>query len=315
MKVLFVRFSSLGDIILTTGIIRKFKEMFPDAQADVLTYDRFADVFGGLGFVNRVISYDKSKGLKGYFALVQKEMDEYDHIFDLHVKPLSMLLRFASPADYHRYIKDSASRRRYVKSRKKTPRLMMHVTQKYFEPVAEAFSVEMPSMEELRPTLPSDAEQIKGRILIHPFASKYTKTYPYMRELAEFLIKEGFTPVFVGDGDAPKVEGAVYKTGKTSLKELFETVSSAEAVITTDSGPLHIATAMKKPTVAIFGSTTEHFGFYPRYEGVTVIENNDLGCRPCHVHGLDACPKGHFDCMKKITPEIIVNTLKGLISR
>lgn len=313
MRVLFVRFSSLGDVVLTTGAIKKFKEFFPDAQADVLTYSSFADVFGGLDFIGRVITYDKRTGLKGYFGLVQKELDEYDHIFDLHGKALSMLLRFASPADYHRYVKDSAARRSFVKTGKTSERLMLHVTQKYFEPVAEAFGLEMPSIEELRPVMPAGAEQIKGRILIHPFASKYTKTYPYMRELAELLVKEGFTPVFAGDGDAPKVEGAVYKTGKTSLKELFVAVSSAEAVISTDSGPLHIACAMNKPTVAVFGSTTKEFGFYPGYEHTKVIENKELSCRPCHVHGLDSCPKGHFDCMTKITQESVLEALKSVL--
>ena len=312
MKLLFVRFSSLGDIVLTTGVIRKFKEAFPDAQADVLTYCRFREVFDGLDFIHKVYCCDKSDGLKAYFNLVQKELDEYDHIIDLHGKLRSWVLKYTSPADYHRYIKDSAARRRYVKTRKDDPRLNLHVVEKYFEPLAQTFNMPMPELEQLRPVLFSEKQPTKGQILIHPFASRYTKTYPYMKELAEMLVDKGYTPVFAGDGEAPQVNGAVDKTGKTGLRELFDTIASCEAVITTDSGPMHIAVGLKKPTIAIFGSTTKQFGFYPDFSGVKVMENNDIDCRPCDVHGLTACPKGHFDCMKSISPESIVSTLSDL---
>ncbi len=309
MKLLFVRFSALGDIVLTTGVIRKFKELFPDAQADVLTYCRFREVFDGLDFINKVYCYDKSNGLKSYFGLIQNELDEYDHIIDLHSKPLSMLLRFTSPAQYHRYLKDSSARRKYVKSRKENPRLGMHVTLKYFEPLAKAFGVDMPEPEELRPVLFSGKTPEKRHILIHPFASKATKTYPYIKELAELLKQRGYTPVFAGDGHVPEVDGAIDKTGKTSIRELFDTTASCEAVITTDSGPMHIAVALNRPTVAIFGSTTRHFGFFPEFSGVKVIENNDIKCRPCHIHGLDSCPEGHFKCMRDLPPEMIISAL------
>lgn len=315
MKVLFVRFSSLGDIILTTGVIKKFKELFPDAEADVLTYARFKEVFDGLPFINRVLCHDKKDGLLSYFNLIQKEADDYDHIIDLHGKPLSLMLRFMSQAQYHRYIKDSSDRRRYVKTKKETERLKLHVTQKYFETLIKPFNLQMPELEELRPVLFSDAPVKKGKILIHPFASKYTKTYPHMKELGELLVREGFTPVFAGDGEAPSVQGAVYKTGKTSIRELFDAVQSCEAVISTDSGPMHIAAALNKPTIGIFGSTTRQFGFFPLFKDIVVMEDNSVECRPCHVHGLDACPKGHFKCMNNITPDSVAKTLKDLLLR
>lgn len=195
MKVLFVRFSSLGDIILTTGVIRKFKELFPDAQADVLTYSPYGDVFKGLPFVSRVLEHNKKDGLIAYFNLIQRETEDYDHVFDLHGKLLSMFLRFHAQADYHKYMKDSAARRRFVKTRKADPRLDLHVVQKYFEPIAQTFDVPMHSVEELRPVLFSDAKPVEKHVLIHPFASRYTKTYPYAGELAELLVENGYTPV------------------------------------------------------------------------------------------------------------------------
>jgi len=312
MKVLFVRFSSLGDIILTTGVIRKFKELFPDAEADVLTYAPFGDVFKGLPFVNRVLEYGKKDGIMAYFSLIQKETEDYDHIFDLHGKLLSMFLKFHAQAGYHKYIKDSAARRRFVKTRKPDPRLGLHVVQKYFEPISETFGTSMPELEELRPVLFSDAKPVEKHILVHPFASRYTKTYPYAAELAELLIADGYTPVFAGEGKAPDVKGIVDKTGKSKIKDFFDTIASCEAVISSDSGPLHAAVALKKPTVGIFGSTTREFGFFPLFSGVRVVEDNSVECRPCDVHGLETCPKGHFDCIKRLTPDKVVEALKNL---
>jgi ADP-heptose:LPS heptosyltransferase len=312
MKVLFVRFSSLGDIILTTGVIRKFKELFPDAQADVLTYAPYADVFKGLPFVNRVLEHNKKDGLIAYFNLIQRETEDYDHVFDLHGKLLSMFLRFHAQADYHKYVKDSAARRRFVKTRKADPRLGLHVVQKYFEPIAQTFNVPMPSLEELRPVLFSDARSVAKHVLVHPFASRYTKTYPYAGELAELLIENGYMPVFAGDGKAPDVKGIIDRTGKSKIKDFFDTIASCGAVISSDSGPLHVAVALKKPTVGIFGSTTKHFGFYPAFDGVRIVEDDSVECRPCDVHGLAACPKGHFDCMKRLTPDKVLQVLKSL---
>lgn len=315
MNSLFVRFSSLGDVILTTGIIRYFKQKFPEARADVLTYSQFYDVFDGLPYVDRVVCMSRGAGLVHYMGLVQKEINGYDHIFDLHSKPLSMALRFLSQADYHKYRKDSADRRKYVKTHRMTDRLNLHVTQKYFEPVASAFGLDMPDIEDLRPQIFSDKKPVPGHILIHPFASRFTKTYPYMKELAKLMIADGFTPVFAGDGDAPSVEGAVYKTGKTSLRGLFDTAASCEAVVSTDSGPMHVGVALNRPTVAVFGSTTRQFGFFPLFNNVRIIEDNSVECRPCDVHGLAACPKEHFRCMKNIQPEMIMENLKDLIRR
>lgn len=315
MRLLFVRFSSLGDIILTTGVIKYFKEKFPEAQIDVLTYSQFKSVFDDLPFIDRVICHERGGSLKSYLGLVQKEINDYDYVIDLHGKFLSMIIRFSSTSTYLRYRKDSADRRRFVKNHKLTDRLSLHVTQKYFEPLAHEFGLDMPEIEQLRPVLSSQADVIKGNILIHPFASRYTKTYPYVKELAEILINYGFTPVFAGDGDAPYVKGAIYKTGKTSLTELFDTVQSCEAVISTDSGPMHIAAALNKPTIAIFGSTTRQFGFFPLFSGVKIIEDDSVDCRPCDVHGKDACPKGHFNCMKNLKPEMIAQELKDLIRR
>jgi ADP-heptose:LPS heptosyltransferase len=309
MKILFVRFSSLGDIILTTGVMNYLKQQHPEAEIDVFTYTQFKEVFHNLPFVNRVITHSKSKGIIDFFNIIQKETDEYDYIFDLHGKVKSKFLKFHTQAEFFSYKKDSKARRDFVKKRKENDRLNIHVVEKYFEPVAEAFNIEMPDAEKLRPILSSDVPVNEKHVFIHPFASKMTKSYPMAEELAIELMEKGFTPVFGGDGDAPKLNGIIDKTGKTSLRNLFDTISSCEYAVSTDSGPLHAAYALNKPTVALFGSTTRHFGFYPDFRNVSVLEDNSLECRPCHIHGLDSCPRHHFQCMHSLLPSMIADML------
>lgn len=313
MKIIFVRFSSLGDIVLTTGVMNYLNRRMPEAEIDIMTYRQYMPLFDNLPFVHNVVDYEKSRGIKEYFYLVQNELEEHDHIFDLHGKLRSKFLKYHAQASYHCYKKDSRARRAYVKSRKTDPRLELHVVQKYFEPVAQAFDIEMPGLEELRPVLIRHAEKRDKHVLIHPFASRATKAYPYAGELAEILLSKGYTPVFAGVGKAPNIKGAVDKTGNLPLDEFLDTAASCEAVISTDSGPMHIGTALNKPTVGIFGSTTKHFGFYPSFEGCAVLENNDVQCRPCDVHGLEKCPKGHFDCMNTLKPEQAAELLESLI--
>ena len=85
--------------------------------------------------------------------------------------------------------------------------------------------------------------------------------------------------------------------------------------ITNDSGPMHIATAFDVPTLAIFGPTTRELGFFPYGEGHRVMEVKDLPCRPCALHGGKKCPKGHFKCMRDISPDTVFENAKEMLEK
>jgi ADP-heptose:LPS heptosyltransferase len=313
MKLLFVRFSSFGDVILTTGIMNYVSRMIPDAEIDIMTYRQYLPVFENLPFVHNVIDYEKSKGISEYCYVVQNETEDHDYIFDLHNKLRSKFLKFHCAADYFVYQKDSKARRAYVKKRKPDDRLNVHVVQKYFEPVMKPLGLEMPDINELRPVLIRHVERDEKRVFIHPFASFATKAYPKSAELAEILLGKGYTPVFAGMGKAPDVKGIVDETGEKNLSDMLDIVASCGSCISSDSGPMHAAIGLGLPTVGIFGSTTKHFGFYPEFDKCAVLEDNSLECRPCDVHGLNKCPKGHFNCMNNLKPESAVEMLEGLL--
>ncbi|WP_022852248.1 glycosyltransferase family 9 protein [Limisalsivibrio acetivorans] len=310
MKVLFVRFGSLGDVILTTGVIRLFKQHHPTAEVHVFTSKEFAPVYNGLDFINHVVTLDRSKGMAEFGRTLQQKINGYDRVIDLHSNLRSKAMRFMTEAEFVSYKKDSAERRRFVKTGRRTKRLDLHVTQKYAEALNRQFGLEYDDIEELRPVVHSKESAVPGRVVIHPYASRNTKVWDKFPELAGELVKQGRRVAVVGSGDFPSIEGVTDLSGTTGITELFDILASAQHVITTDSGPMHAAVALKVHTVAIFGSTTREFGFYPCFEGVDVIENNDAECRPCHVHGLDNCPKEHFKCMKEIDIERVLQAIR-----
>jgi len=91
--------------------------------------------------------------------------------------------------------------------------------------------------------------------------------------------------------------------GRTSLPELSAYIKYTDMFVTGDSGPMHIARCFKKPMVIIYGATTSKMGFAPAYPGVSILEINELKCRPCGRHGGVKCPEKHFRCMLDITTE------------
>lgn len=303
-KVLFVRFSSLGDVILTTGVIREFKRQFPDILCDVFTSNDFASVFSGLDFINEVITINRKEGIKSYAKVVQERVNGYDYIVDLHSNLRTFLLKFMSASKFLRYKKDSSERRNFVKKRIKTERIGMHVVLKYAESLIP-LGFTMPTLEELRPVVFSDKKEQAG-IVINPFASKPTKQWDKFPLLAERLVSEGHKVTVIGQGDFPDIYGVKLLTGKTSLNEMFDVLAENTTLITTDSGPLHAGVALNKKVIAIFGSTTSDFGFAPDFQGCSIVEKNNLSCRPCHVHGQDVCPEGHFECMKNISVDDVL---------
>ncbi|MBL0939623.1 MAG: lipopolysaccharide heptosyltransferase II [Gemmatimonadaceae bacterium] len=105
--------------------------------------------------------------------------------------------------------------------------------------------------------------------------------------------------VAIHEAGAPPVIDA---TGQLSLLGSAALLSRARVLVTNDSAPLHLASAMNTPTVALFGPTVPAFGFGPLAEQHSIVEHATLSCRPCHAHGPMQCPQGHFRCMRELTP-------------
>ena len=151
-----------------------------------------------------------------------------------------------------------------------------------------------------------------------PFTRHATKEWPAERyvELGTKIAKElnGALIIFGGTSDRERAEGIVRAladsigserifnlTGEFSLLETAAAMQYCDVIVTNDSGLMHLAGAMEKKVVAIFGSTVEEFGFFPPKGSSVVLERRGLRCRPCSHIGLPQCPEGHFRCMNEIS--------------
>lgn len=316
-EILVVRFSSLGDIVLLTGVLKYVKEnVSEDIAIDLLTYSHFAGVLQDYPYIRNIYTIKKGDSLVDLNETVST-MPNYDIVFDLHDNIRSSFVRLISSCKSYVYNKHSLARRLYVKHRLCRSRLQEHTVIKYFKPFMKAFKLNMPDIEMLRPYLPFPNIEKKSfnNAVIHPFASKFTKEWPFFAELGSILSDDGLNVTYIGNGEINVPASADDKTGKVSLSALIEFIAHADIFITTDSGPMHIAAALNIPTIAIFGPTTKELGFYPPFKNTKVIEYVGLKCRPCHIHGSSYCYKKHFKCMLDIGVEEVRYHVNDMLSR
>jgi heptosyltransferase-2 len=191
-----------------------------------------------------------------------------------------------------------------------------------------------PTEEEMRPSLaPSTAERDvvdqllrshavqpgERLIALAPGSVWATKRWPYYPELARALAESGRIVIVGGPGDralakeiVATVPNAVDATGELPLLASAELIGRCAVIVTNDSAPLHLASAMGTPTVAIFGPTVPEFGFGPLAPVKVVLGHESLACRPCHRHGPKRCPLTHFRCMRELSVEAVAERTRSL---
>ncbi len=322
MRVLVVRFSALGDVVLTTGPLRAFINQQADIKVDFMTSEIGAEILQGHLDIDHLIIIEKGSSL---FKLIKqyKKLNSYDTVIDLQGNFKSFLLKFFLRASFFKIEKQSRLRRVYAKTKKGAEKLQKHVTEKYYEVFKKAFDLKDINTEILRPSLfvkpivyQPDQFDFSRAVIVHPYASQKNKVWPYFSDLIQKLIDQKTNVVVIGESpdkiELPQSEFVRDLTNKTCLNEMKSIIASGATLLTTDSGPMHIGIAVKKPVIALFGPTTKEFGFYPIFKDTFVIENKELTCRPCHVHGGNFCPLEHFDCMRSLSVDHVLKTLKSI---
>lgn len=337
-KTLVIRMSSIGDIVLTTPLIRTFKSRFPESTLDFLVKKEFADLLRYNPYIDTLYEFDSRGGVDGLRRLTERlRRIKYDLVIDAHNSLRS------------RYIRRKLKPPKKVKIHKRIiPRFFLinfklnlyrddvHVVDRYIEPV-NRFGVQNddlgPELFVPETILDHVSEQFKelktGRksiIAICPAAKHYTKRWlkEYYVELASMLVSEfnSYIVILGGPEDYAYCEDIKRLIGNDSTLNLAGTVSllqsaavfdHCDAVVTNDTGLMHIATARKRNVVAVFGPTVRELGFFPYDRNSTVIEHTDMPCRPCSHIGSRRCPKKHFRCMKEIRPARVLEAIRHYI--
>ena len=307
MKILILRFSSIGDIVLTTPVVRCLKAQLPNVEIHFTTKPQYAGILQANPNIDRVIT------LQGSVASLAKTLraEKYDAVVDLHANLRTRLLRSLMPGvSFSVFRKQNMRKWLLVKKFNRKP--CEHVVFRYMETVKK-WGVQYDGkgldfyFEDCEiPRLPSPyvAYAIGG--------TWATKRMPEnkIEELMEassehFVLLGDGHDAMVGERLSEKFPGKVTNLcGKLTLDQSAHVISNAEKVLTHDTGLMHIAAALKKPIVSIWGNTTPDFGMGPMLPdtvktGPVFVQVAGVSCRPCSKIGFNACPNGHFDCMQK----------------
>lgn len=326
-SVLIVRFSSLGDVLLTTGVIRELATQFPNIDIDVLTSHKFSEVFSQSPYIRNVIVVDTSQSaltmLTKRKQILQKfgVNNHYDYVIDLQNSLRSRIFTLGLSPKTSFIKKYRIEKLAMVRKKKRIT--LPSIPDRYRETIHQFFPIKNDGNGLELFISNQKVEKIQHRIGIAPGAKHFTKRLPIekWKQVIELLISNGKSVVLVGgkeDSDICKelkeeFSGDVFnKSGAVTLAETAIELQGCEVVISNDSSVAHLASAFKIPVVSIFGSTTPGFGFLPYQTQNIVIENPSLACRPCTHIGRSSCPIGHFECMNSIDSSAIFTAVQHL---
>lgn len=315
VKFLIIRFSSIGDIVLTTPVVRCLKEQVEGAEIHYLTKPAYATILQGNPYIDRIILLQPS--LKETIRELKEE--GYDYVIDLHNSLRSWRVKSALP--WLSFSVKKLNWQKWLMVQFKINKLPeKHIVDRYLDTV-KLFDVEndgkgldfflRPEDEVSQNELPGYLHE--GYIAVAMGARHVTKQIP--PEKIATLCRHFNRPVLLlGDKfDVANAEqvvrmagGKVFNAcGKFSLRQSAWLVKQALVVVTPDTGLMHIASAFKKNVISVWGNTIPAFGMYPYLPGEKsrIYEVKGLSCRPCSKLGYPACPKKHFRCMMDIDYE------------
>ncbi|MBC8033625.1 MAG: glycosyltransferase family 9 protein [Chitinophagaceae bacterium] len=334
MKFLIIRFSSIGDIVLTTPVVRCLKKQVVTAEIHFLTKPVFAGLVSANPYIDRyhVLQPDLDATIEAL------KTEDFDYVIDLHHNVRTLKIKRALGKKTFSFNKLNIHK--WLLTALKINKMPdLHIVDRYMDTVS-SFGVKndgagldyfIPKEEELKmEDLP--ASHHAGYIGIVIGATYHTKRYP-VHKLKEFCQQMDHPVVLLG-GKEDQENGIaisavdpvkIYNAcGKFSLHESADIIKKAKVVITNDTGLMHIAAAFKKPVVSLWGNTVPAFGMYPYY-GINflshqpdapfdVLEVKNLHCRPCSKIGYQKCPLGHFKCMERIEVPLLLSATKARIS-
>ena len=319
VKFLIIRFSSIGDIILTSPVIRCLKHQVENAEIHFVTKKRYECILCSNPYIEKVHGYDDNMNV----LLERFEKEKFDYIIDLHLNLKSNRIKRSLKIPSFAFNKLGWKKMFFVRFKiDRLPRV--HVVYRYLDTVY-ALGVKNDG-KGLDYFIPND-ESFREQDLPAPFRNGYvafviagtyfTKKLP-LEKVSEVCQKINFPVILLG-GKAEFDEGekvlsqskgnVLNYAGKISLNESASLIRNARVVLTNDTGLMHIAAAFKKKILSFWGNTVPLFGMtpYETHPESALMEIEGLRCRPCSKLGHKKCPKKHFKCMNEIKVDNIVN--------
>ncbi|MES2380392.1 MAG: glycosyltransferase family 9 protein [Bacteroidota bacterium] len=324
MKILIVRFSSIGDIVLTTPVIRCIKQQL-NAEVHFLTKPNFKPILETNPYIDKLHILDKSV----YAKAKELRAQNFDYVIDLHNNIRTLI--FKKTIDVEAWSFPKLNFEKWLLVNLKVNKMPdIHIVDRYFEPASQLGVVN--DNKGLDYFLPSNFEwdypvDVKENYIAWAIgAQHFTKQFPVSKIIN--ICNQINKPIYLlgGKEDISNAESIIAATGshvkslcgKLSLHQSAYMVKESNFLITNDTGLMHIGAAYQKPIISLWGNTTPLLGMYPYYGNSnvkqTIIENNNLNCRPCSKIGYHQCPKKHFKCMIDLDEATIIKTINGYIA-
>jgi ADP-heptose:LPS heptosyltransferase len=325
MKFLVVRFSSIGDIVLTESVVRCLKEQTTNSEIHYLTKENFLDLVKHNPSINKVhvLSKDWSKLIES----LQKE--KFDYVIDLHNNLRTKRLKWELKTKSFSFPKRNIEKYIYTRFKYNLLPRNEHVVDRYFSTVLELnikndnqpnrLFINSDNLIELE----KFGLSLKGYLAVAIGAQFNTKKLP-IDKMISVLKKCNLPIVLLGNEKDQQHAQEIINSltskeihsfcGKLNLLQSASLVEQAAVLLTHDTGLMHIAACFETPIVSVWGNTTPELGMYPytptRRKQAILIEVKELGCRPCSKIGFQKCPKGHFSCMNLQDVEVISDEIR-----
>ena len=324
MKILIIRFSSIGDIVLTTPVVRCLKEQFNgDVEIHYLTKKQFEKVIEFNPNITKIHTIEKSTNE----VIDRLKSLKFDYVVDLHKNLRSK--RIIKSLKCMSFSFDKVNYQKWLLTTFKIDKLpKTHIVDRYLETVK---SFDIKNDNKGLDYFIGERDQVNlsklplnyqdGYIAFAIGAQHFTKRLPVHKIISickkinqPIILLGGKEDSVVAEEIVDAVDGLIYNAcGKFSINQSASLVGQSNILITHDTGLMHIGAALGVKIVSVWGNTVSTFGMYPLYpkgkENYIIIENNDLKCRPCSKIGYDKCPKKHFKCMEDIDETAIVESL------
>ena len=318
-KILIIRFSSIGDIVLTSPLLRAIKQQKPQIEIHYLTKKIYADVLVHNPHIDKLFLLEQD--VRSVVKQLRKE--KYDHIIDLHKNLRTIRIKKALGVTATSYEKLNWEKLLLVTFKiNNLPKV--HIVERYFETLHrlrvknDDKGLEYYSGLEYEKNINGLATEISNDFAVLVVGGTYfTKQIP-VEKILEIIQLIKIPLILLGGPEDKEIaeevmnksEKEVYTAvGISNINESAEIIRRSQLVITGDTGLMHIAAAYQKNIYSIWGNTVPEFGMTPYMpehpERSKVLEVNGLKCRPCSKLGHHTCPQSHFDCMMKIDVSII----------
>jgi heptosyltransferase-2 len=313
LKVLIVRFSSIGDIVLTTPVVRCLKQQVDNIEIHYLTKNNFISVIENNPYIDKI--HTIGNDLKSLIPLLKQE--NFDLVIDLHHNVRTLRLKYFLGKKSVSFNK--LNWKKFLITTFKINKLpKQHIVDRYLETINflgvlndnKGLDYFISSKDEVDIASMLAVHYLNGYYTLVIGGSYYTKQIP-INKLKEICEKSSLPLVLLGGKEDLDVASELHKAfptqtlnmcGKMSLNQSASIIKQSKKVITSDTGLMHIAAAYKKDIISIWGNTIPEFGMGPYMAGddSQIVEVNHLSCRPCSKLGYRKCPKGHFKCMNEI---------------